>query len=83
MTSHAETDKPRADACGEVIAAARGGFGSELTLTVEDGVWTIRVFDHENMHESAVTLEIRPDGFVKVRRERTVNEIGDSREVSF
>lgn len=75
------TEKDAADmvsACGKW-----GGFGSELSLEVDQtGTWRVRVFCHETSDQE-VELLVNRQGWVRVNRRRKQGDILDVRNVSF
>jgi hypothetical protein len=77
-------DLPNREACEEIkqACAERHCFASELSLEVENGVWIVKLFDHEDSNQH-VTLKVFPNGNVVVARGRTDGDVYDERKVTF
>lgn len=76
---------PNQDRCLEIKQACVGAcsYGSEISLTIDKGVWTIRIFDHTNSCDRSAELRIDSAGGISVTRVRVENGIRDDRTVSF
>ena len=78
-------DLPRREECEAIqqaCAAGKCSFASELSLEVENGMWTVKLFNHEQSEEF-VELRVSPGGRVTVTRGRTTNDVYERREVTF
>jgi len=77
-------DLPNQAACEAIKqeCALHHSFASELSLEVEGGVWTVKLFCHENSDQH-VTVRVLPSGSVTVTRGRTSDDVYDERRVTF
>ena len=83
ITTVASLDRPDSEKCRAIKVLNGPGFGTELSLEIVDnGTWTIEVFDHEDS-DSKVTLAIQPNGNLTVTRCRTIHDVCETRTVSF
>jgi hypothetical protein len=78
-------EPPNQDKCQAIKQEASQAisFGSELTLQVEHGFWTVRIFAHDSDAERYVELQVSPRGQVTVRRCHEHEGIKDTRSISF
>ena len=61
-----------------------GGFGSELTLDVDEfGTWHIRIFHHQSENGECVELSVWRHGAVKVERVTMNRDVKDTRVIRF
>lgn len=75
---------PNQEKCEEIqkACAQKPSFASELSLEVEDGVWTVKMFNHEDSDQH-VTLRVLPNGGLSVTRGRTRDDVREERRVTF
>ena len=62
-------DRPNNDNCKLITEVLGPRFGTELSLEINPatGVWTVKIFDHQN-EEHFVSLAVSPSGCVTVTR---------------